>query len=67
MRKSKAYEAFRDSDLAYPVPRLIPYQRCTCGDCPECHDNAKWDRVFAKFEVKEPEVHGMFQCPLNDL
>ena len=35
------------------LPPLAPYQRCTCGSC---RDNAKWDRVFAKFEVKEQEV-----------
>jgi hypothetical protein len=49
-----------------PFPRLAPYQRCTCGACEECRDNAKWDRIFAKFEVKEREVHGMFQCALED-
>jgi hypothetical protein len=51
-----------------PLPPLRPYVRCTCGLCRECHDNEKWDRVFAKFEVKEaPDVRGFFRSPLNDL
>ena len=51
--------------LAFPP--LAPYQRCTCGLCRECRDNAKWDRIFAKFEVKEQEVYGLFRCALKDL
>lgn len=49
------------------LPPLAPYQRCTCGSCDECRDNAKWDRIFAKFEVKEREVRGTFQCALADI
>jgi hypothetical protein len=51
-----------------PLPRLAPYQRCTCGDCSECRSNAKWDRVFAKFEVREEDkwpTKGMFQSTLK--
>ena len=51
-----------------PLPPLEPYQRCRCGTCRTCLDNAKWDRIFAKFEVKDDgEVRGLFQSPLNDL
>ncbi len=51
-----------------PLPRLEPYPRCACGVCPECRMNAKWDRIFAKFEVKEQEDRkGFFRSPLNDL
>ena len=46
---------------------LVPYQRCGCGSCRECRDNAKWDRIFAKFEAKEQEVRGVFRCALVDL
>ena len=46
---------------------LVPYQRCTCGSCRECHDNAKWDRIFAKFEVNDTEVRGLYGCALVDL
>jgi hypothetical protein len=49
------------------LPPLDPYKRCTCGSCRACRDNAKWDRVFAKFEVKETEVRGLYGCPLVDL
>ena len=56
-----------DSTTSSPFAQLAPYQRCTCGKCRKCQENAKWDRIFAKFEVKEPDVRGMFQCALNDL
>ena len=55
------------SPLPVPLPQLVPYQRCTCGSCRECHDNAKWDRIFAKFEAKEPDVRGVYRCALRDL
>ena len=51
-----------------PLPPLRPFVRCTCGFCKECRDNERWDRVFAKFEVKSaPEARGFFRSPLNDL
>ncbi len=51
-----------------PLPRLAPYARCTCGVCRECRSNARWDRIFAKFEVKEwGEKKGFFRSPLDDL
>jgi hypothetical protein len=69
MRRTRptAYRAFRT--LADPVrlPRLAPYQGCTCGSCRECRDNARWDRIFAKFEVKEEEVRGLYRCAIGDL
>ena len=47
---------------------LAPYPRCRCGVCAMCKDNAKWDRIFAKFVVPEPrDVRGVFQSPLKDL
>jgi hypothetical protein len=49
------------------LPPLEPYKRCTCGSCRACLDNAKWDRIFAKFEVKEAEVRGLYGCALVDL
>lgn len=36
-----------------PLPALTPYRRCTCGLYCECKENAKWDRVFAKFELED--------------
>jgi len=51
-----------------PLPPLRPYTRCPCGSCPECRSNAKWDRIFAKFEVKENgNRRGLFRSPLADL
>ncbi|MBZ5581861.1 MAG: hypothetical protein LAQ30_06585 [Acidobacteriia bacterium] len=55
----------RIPDVTTPVP-LRPYRRCTCGVCRECADNAKWDRIFKKFEARQTEVRGLFQCALND-
>ena len=49
------------------APPLAPYQRCTCGSCRECRDNARWDRIFAKFEVKETEERPLYGCALVDL
>jgi len=50
-----------------PLPPLAPYQRCACGSCRECQDNQKWDRAFAKFEVKEDnwKTKGFFQSTLR--
>ena len=64
----------RNSKRAYGRPKggrrdpLSPYPRCKCGTCPMCLDNAKWDRVFAKFAVADyGDVKGMFQSPLRDI
>jgi hypothetical protein len=33
-----------------------------------CRDNAKWDRIFAKFEVNDyGDKRGLFGSPLSDL
>ena len=45
---------------------LKPYTRCACGICAECQSNAHWDRVFAKFEVKENSGSGS-RSPIADL
>jgi hypothetical protein len=51
-----------------PLPPLQPDTRCPCGFCPECRSNAKWDRIFAKFEVKDyGDVRGISRSPLSDL
>jgi hypothetical protein len=63
----RAFRRLKRAVPAVPVPQLVPYHRCTCGSCRECLDNAKWDHVFAKFEVKEREVCGVFQSSLADL
>ena len=63
---SNAYRAFRAVPTSHPLPPLAPYVRCTCGSCHDCRENAKWDRIFAKFEVKVPEERGLYQSALND-
>jgi hypothetical protein len=65
-RKKSPAPQSRSGDLT-ALPPLEPYKRCTCGACRECRDNERWDRVFAKFEVKETEVRGLYGCALVDL
>ncbi len=68
MRRLWPPEIYNRLVINAPLPPLQPYQRCLCGTCAECLDNAKWDRIFAKFEAKEyGEVRGIFRSPLNDL
>ena len=67
MPASNVYRAFRDLPTIHPLPPLAPYQRCTCGSCRQCRENAKWDRIFAKHATKEREEAGLYGCALNDL
>lgn len=47
---------------------LAPYPRCKCGTCWQCLDNEKWDRIFAKFIVRNyGSPRGVFQSTLRDL
>ena len=62
-----ATSAFRAVAQSGPLPKLAPYQRCACGVCATCKDDAKWDRIFAKFESREREERGIFQSTINDL
>ena len=63
-----ANHPFRAKTDSAPLPLLRPYQRCMCGLCPMCRDNAKWDRIFAKFEVNDyGDKRGLFGSPLSDL
>jgi hypothetical protein len=64
---AKLYRAFRDVPTNHPLPPLLPYARCTCGSCRTCRDNAKWDRIFARHELKQRDELGLYGCPLNDL
>ena len=50
------------------LPPMQPYTRCPCGTCSECRSNARWDRIFAKFEAKNyGEERGMFGSTLQDI
>ncbi len=68
-RRRSAALMLRNAVIASaPLLALTPYRRCTCGLCRECEDNAKWDRVFAKFEVRDyAEEPRLFRSPLADL
>ena len=47
---------------------LEPYPRCRCGECRDCRENDRWDRIFARLEVKQYwEPRGVFQSTLRGL
>jgi len=50
-----------------PLPPLRPYLRCMCRRCPECLENERWDRIFARFATTEDhwETNGLFQSTLR--
>jgi hypothetical protein len=49
-------------------PRLHPFPRCRCGQCRDCKENERWDRIFARFEVKKYwEDRGLLQSTLRGL
>lgn len=55
------------ANLNRPLRPLAPYKRCVCGVCRVCLENAKWDRIFAKFEVKQDADGGGFcRSPIAD-
>jgi hypothetical protein len=33
-----------------------PKMRCRCGRCPQCLDNARWDRIFAE-KFADPDYY----------
>lgn len=54
------------SDTRFPP--LAPLPRCRCGECAECLENERWDRIFARFEASQyGEVRGVFQSTLSGL
>jgi hypothetical protein len=53
------------SDL---FPPLQPLPRCRCGECRECLENERWDRIFARLEKKQYwEERGLFQSTLGGI
>ena len=69
MQQKQAIEkASMAAEQTRSLPPLQPYTRCTCGSCRECLSNARWDRVFAKFEIKErADQRGLSRSPISDL
>ena len=67
-RKRHEWTRKLDQVVDAPLPPLMPYQRCQCGKCTECRTNAKWDRIFAKFEARQEDdwpTKGMFRSTLG--
>ena len=36
--------------------RLRPRKRCSCGTCPSCRDDARWNRIFQE-KFADPEYY----------
>jgi hypothetical protein len=65
LQTNRARYSFPTTTALAPLP---PYTRCPCGTCVECRSNARWDRIFAKFEAKnDRDVRGLFGSTLNEL
>jgi hypothetical protein len=69
MRQDRsAWKQYRDPAQPAPLPPLAARRRCDCGKCKVCVSDLKWDRIFAKFEVKKEDdwpTRGMFQSTLR--
>jgi hypothetical protein len=53
-------------ERAIPFPEPAP--RCRCGQCRDCIENERWDRIFARFRVDQYwEDRGLLQSPLRGL
>ena len=49
-------------------PAIEPLPRCRCGACQDCRENDRWERIFARFEVKQYwEERGLLQSSLGGL
>jgi hypothetical protein len=40
------------------LPRIATHERCRCGNCRQCGNNARWDRVFDGFAGKLEDTWG---------
>jgi hypothetical protein len=40
-----------------PTPKVRKRGRCNCGGCPQCLDNARWDRIFDE-KFNDPTYYG---------
>lgn len=53
------------------LPARVRRVRCSCGTCPRCLDDAKWDRIFNE-KFADPTYYDRaslvrFESPLNRL
>lgn len=44
------------SERVQPAPEARPQRRCTCGICPICRDQAKWNGIFARYADSRPRL-----------
>jgi hypothetical protein len=57
-----------DEARAQGTARPQPLPRCHCGQCSDCRENDRWERIFARLEVKQyGEERGLFQSTLRGL
>lgn len=47
-----------DAMPAAALSRVGTKQRCRCGNCRQCRNNAKWDRVFDQFAIQLKDTWG---------
>jgi hypothetical protein len=45
-RRPRARRDLRGDQLAKARPQTARPRRCTCGICPFCVENERWDRIF---------------------
>jgi hypothetical protein len=39
-------KAMREIEELASRPRRAPRRRCKCGECRNCQDDARWERIF---------------------
>jgi hypothetical protein len=52
-----------------PLPKRLRPQRCTCGKCALCAENARWERIFNE-KFADPSYYSgrgpQFSSPLSE-
>jgi hypothetical protein len=52
-----------------PLPKRLRHQRCNCGACPTCAENARWERIFNE-KFADPSYYSgrgpQFSSPLSE-
>lgn len=47
-----------------PPALKLHNRRCTCGDCYQCRENARWERIFAE-KFADPDYYRRRAHPLK--
>jgi hypothetical protein len=54
---------------AVPLPKRLRRQRCTCGLCTTCAENARWEKIFNE-KFADPSYYDgrgpQFSSPLSE-